>query len=102
MEILTRSKCTACNGDGMITTGIWLKYYEADVDFKKQHGRIMNEEETYSWFEKEGVHAPAPLPKEEIHCSECNGTGLVESWISTEEFIKEQYKQIFKYITSGK
>lgn len=99
MEILTRNKCTTCNGEGMISNGIWLKYYEAETDFKKQHGRIMDEQETYLWFQKEGVYAP--LPNEEIQCTECNGTGHVESWITIEQFMKVQTNSIFKYLTDN-
>lgn len=98
MEINTRTTCTECNGQGLVTPGIWIQFYHADEEFQKANGRCMDEKEMYAWFNNEGVHR---IPQEEVECHTCGGEGKIQSWISVEEFLKSQSNLISKYLNEN-
>jgi DnaJ-class molecular chaperone len=80
MKILTKDKCTECNGAGVVTNPIWLEFFQVDEQFgKDNNGQMMSPEQCEAWFRERGY---GKLPPEEPTCSECEGAGEIEKWMT--------------------
>lgn len=76
--------CPVCGGDGYYPNPDWQEINEANNEWMKAHGLTTFTDEARTDWEKrikERWPHTKPPPEEEF-CSECEGAGKIESWIS--------------------
>ena len=84
MKVLTKQKCTTCQGRGKLTVSqkVWADYESAEKDFLEKHGSIMPDDVFYKWWAERNNSEPKD---EKSTCKDCLGTGAKEIWMDTEE-----------------
>ena len=86
IQIKIQQKCRKCQGEGVVTTPIWVEFTEYVNKKIKENGCW----EFYEFWRRKGFDINN-LPPEEETCPACGGSGIVEYDLKT--FIK----QIFKF-----
>ena len=84
MEIQVRTKCKSCSGQGKIYNPIYNDLYQAE----QAAGGFTNEEYE-QWFIDRGYSHP---PSEELHCEDCDGTGMTIRWMDIQEVLCSKCK----------